>query len=126
MKLLHFHPSAGASGDMIMASLLDLGADLHAVRQAVESVGCCPEEERHHGPPGCCDLGQELPVFERCATRKALKNAVRVLTYPGGGGRAGAWRRNGAGPLHRGGALDRGKALYLGNGETVPGCKYRG
>lgn len=40
MKALLFDPSAGASGDMIMATLLDLGADLNAVREAVESVGC--------------------------------------------------------------------------------------
>lgn len=46
MKLLLIHPSAGASGDMIMASLLDLGADLQAVRQAVESVGCQLEVSR--------------------------------------------------------------------------------
>jgi pyridinium-3,5-bisthiocarboxylic acid mononucleotide nickel chelatase len=46
MKALLFDPSAGASGDMIMASLLDLGADLDAVRQAVESVGCRLEVSR--------------------------------------------------------------------------------
>lgn len=46
MKVLLFDPSAGASGDMIMASLLDLGADLDAVRGAVESVGCGLEVSR--------------------------------------------------------------------------------
>ena len=46
MKLLLIHPSAGASGDMIMASLLDLGADLQAMRKAVESVGCRLEVSR--------------------------------------------------------------------------------
>lgn len=46
MKALLFDPSAGASGDMIMASLLDLGADRQAVRQAVESVGCRLEVSR--------------------------------------------------------------------------------
>jgi pyridinium-3,5-bisthiocarboxylic acid mononucleotide nickel chelatase len=46
MKALFFDPSAGASGDMIMASLLDLGADFDAVRQAVESVGCRLEVSR--------------------------------------------------------------------------------
>jgi pyridinium-3,5-bisthiocarboxylic acid mononucleotide nickel chelatase len=40
MSVLLFDPSAGAAGDMIMAALLDLGADLDVVRQAVESVGC--------------------------------------------------------------------------------------
>ena len=51
MRLLLFDPTSGASGDMIMASLLDLGADPDAVRAAVESVGCGLEisrEERHH------------------------------------------------------------------------------
>jgi uncharacterized protein (TIGR00299 family) protein len=46
MKVLLFDPSAGASGDMIMASLLDLGADLDAVRRAVESTGCTLEVSR--------------------------------------------------------------------------------
>lgn len=40
MKALLFDPCAGASGDMIMGCLLDIGADLNAVREAVESVGC--------------------------------------------------------------------------------------
>lgn len=51
MFALLFDPSAGAAGDMIMASLLDLGADVDVVRQAVESVGCKLEvtrEERSH------------------------------------------------------------------------------
>ena len=43
MKVLLFDPCAGASGDMIMASLLDIGADIDAVRGAVESVGCTLE-----------------------------------------------------------------------------------
>ena len=46
MKVLLFDPCAGASGDMIMASLLDLGANLDVVRQAVESVGCRLEVSR--------------------------------------------------------------------------------
>jgi uncharacterized protein (TIGR00299 family) protein len=51
MKVLLFDPAAGASGDMIMASLLDLGADGDAVCKAVESVGCRLEvsrEEKSH------------------------------------------------------------------------------
>ena len=46
MKVLLFDPCAGASGDMIMASLLDLGADVDVVRRAVESVGCALEVSR--------------------------------------------------------------------------------
>ncbi len=51
MKVLLFDPSSGASGDMIMACLLDLGADPDMVRKAVESVGCGLEisrDEKHH------------------------------------------------------------------------------
>jgi pyridinium-3,5-bisthiocarboxylic acid mononucleotide nickel chelatase len=51
MKALLFDPSAGASGDMIMGCLLDMGAQADAVQEAVESVGCKLEisrEERGH------------------------------------------------------------------------------
>jgi uncharacterized protein (TIGR00299 family) protein len=51
MKALLLDPYAGASGDMIMGCLLDLGADPEAVTAAVESVGCRLEvtsEERGH------------------------------------------------------------------------------
>lgn len=51
MKVLLFDPCAGASGDMIMASLLDLGADPDSVREAVQSVGCkldVSREEKSH------------------------------------------------------------------------------
>ncbi|MHC1631507.1 MAG: nickel pincer cofactor biosynthesis protein LarC [Methanotrichaceae archaeon] len=40
MKVLLFDPRSGASGDMIMGCLLDLGADPERVREAVESVDC--------------------------------------------------------------------------------------
>jgi uncharacterized protein (TIGR00299 family) protein len=51
MKALLFDPYSGASGDMIMGSLLDIGADSAAVREAVESVGCrleISDESRSH------------------------------------------------------------------------------
>ncbi len=51
MRVLLFDPSSGASGDMIMACLLDLGADPDLVSKAVESVGCGLEifrDEKHH------------------------------------------------------------------------------
>ena len=40
MRALIFDPFCGASGDMIMATLLDLGADASVVVEAVESVDC--------------------------------------------------------------------------------------
>ncbi|RLG33579.1 TIGR00299 family protein, partial [Methanosarcinales archaeon] len=38
MKCLLFNPFSGASGDMILASLIDLGADPEAVRGAVSAI----------------------------------------------------------------------------------------
>ncbi len=46
MKALLFDPYSGASGDMIMGCLLDLGADTGTVHEAVESVGCRLEISR--------------------------------------------------------------------------------
>ena len=51
MKALLFDPYAGASGDMIIGCLLDLGADPASVRSAVESLGCSLEitkEQKSH------------------------------------------------------------------------------
>lgn len=51
MKALFFDPYAGASGDMTIGCLLDLGADPAPVRAAVASLGCrieiCKEEKGH-------------------------------------------------------------------------------
>ena len=38
MQALIFDPFSGASGDMIIASLIDLGADASLVREAMESA----------------------------------------------------------------------------------------
>ncbi len=46
MLALLFDPYFGASGDMIMGCLLDLGADISIVSDAVESVGCRLEVAR--------------------------------------------------------------------------------
>ena len=105
IKVLLFHPSAAASGDMIMASLLDLGADLQAVRKAVESVGWRLEVSRQERSSimarrAAVTSDRSFQSSRRCANKKALKNAVRVLhIWPGR--RAGAWRS--CGPLPRGG-----------------------
>ncbi|MDH7596369.1 MAG: nickel pincer cofactor biosynthesis protein LarC [Methanothrix sp.] len=40
MRALLFDPYCGASGDMILGALMDLGADGESIRSAVESVGC--------------------------------------------------------------------------------------
>ena len=92
MKLLLIHPSAGASGDMIMASLLDLGADLQAVRQAVESVGCRLEVSRQERSSimACraivtsdkrfCSLSQAQSILQASSLKgSALENALRAL-----------------------------------------------
>ncbi|MFB3764062.1 MAG: nickel pincer cofactor biosynthesis protein LarC [Methanotrichaceae archaeon] len=46
MLALLFDPYSGASGDMIMGCLLDLGADKSIVHEAVRSVGCKLEISR--------------------------------------------------------------------------------
>lgn len=51
MKVLLFDPFAGASGDMTIGCLLDLGADPVVVRVAIESLGCKLEiakEQKSH------------------------------------------------------------------------------
>jgi pyridinium-3,5-bisthiocarboxylic acid mononucleotide nickel chelatase len=51
MKVLLFDPFAGASGDMTIGCLLDLGADPVVVREAIESLGCKLEiskEQKSH------------------------------------------------------------------------------
>ena len=39
MRTVHFDPSSGAAGDMVVGALLDAGASLEAVREAVLSTG---------------------------------------------------------------------------------------
>jgi uncharacterized protein (TIGR00299 family) protein len=51
MKALLFDPFAGASGDMTIGCLLDLGADPSMVKAAIESLGCHLEirkEQKSH------------------------------------------------------------------------------
>lgn len=51
MKILLFDPFAGASGDMTIGCLLDVGADPVVVREAIESLGCKLEifkEQKSH------------------------------------------------------------------------------
>ena len=92
MKALLFDPSAGAAGDMIMATLLDLGADPAAVRQAVESVGCRLEisrEERSHimatrakvvSDRRYQSLEEAVSILQgSCLEGKALENALSAL-----------------------------------------------
>jgi len=40
MKILAFEPFSGASGDMLTACLIDLGADVSAVRENMEAAAC--------------------------------------------------------------------------------------
>lgn len=92
MKVLFFDPSAGASGDMIMASLLDIGADLESVREAVESVGCRLEVsrvERSHimacraqviSDRRFHSLAEAVSILQASSlTGKALKNALFAM-----------------------------------------------
>jgi len=92
MRVLLFHPSAGASGDMIMASLLDLGADIQAVRRAVESVGCRLELSRQErrGIMACRaavtsdrrfqSLAEAESILQASSlSGKALEDALRAL-----------------------------------------------
>lgn len=92
MKALLLDPYCGASGDTIMASLLDLGADANAVREAVESVGCGLEishEDRGHiratrarviAGGRYHDLGEALSILKGSSlSGAALERALRAL-----------------------------------------------
>jgi uncharacterized protein (TIGR00299 family) protein len=92
MKVLLFDPAAGASGDMIMASLLDLGADQDAVRKAVESVGCQLEvtiQEKSHimacrarviSDRGFHSLSEAVSILKNSTLHgKALQDALSAL-----------------------------------------------
>jgi uncharacterized protein (TIGR00299 family) protein len=92
MKALLFDPCAGASGDMIMAALLDLGADPDAIRRAVESVGCTLEvtrQEKGHimatkagviSERRYQSLGEAVSILKASSLQgQALKNALSAL-----------------------------------------------
>ena len=93
MRVLLFDPSSGASGDMIMACLLDLGADPEMVRAAVESVGCSLEisrDEKHHieaarvrvqaGGKRYKTLAEARSILERSRlSPSALDRALRIM-----------------------------------------------
>lgn len=92
MKALLLDPYSGASGDMIMGCLLDLGADANAVREAVESVGCRLEisrEERGHIQTTRArviangryrNLGEALTILKGSSlSGKALEQALQAV-----------------------------------------------
>lgn len=92
MKSLLFDPYSGASGDMIMGCLLDLGADAKEVRRAVESVGCRLEIsriEKSHIAASKADiistdrfsnLDEAISILNGSSMHgKALENALRAL-----------------------------------------------
>lgn len=92
MRSLLFDPYSGASGDMIMGCLLDLGADAKEVRRAVESVGCRLEisriEKSHIAATKAnivstdrfSNLAEAISILNGSSMRgKALENALRAL-----------------------------------------------
>ncbi|ABK14910.1 MAG: nickel pincer cofactor biosynthesis protein LarC [Methanothrix sp.] len=92
MRALLFDPYCGASGDMILGALIDLGADLEYVRSAVESVGCRLEvNERRFdhirairvkviSDKSFRSLGGAIDILKASAlTSRALERALRIL-----------------------------------------------
>jgi uncharacterized protein (TIGR00299 family) protein len=93
MRVLLFDPSSGASGDMIMACLLDLDASSDVVKAAVESVGCGLEisrDEKHHigaarvkvqaGGKRYKTLTEARSILDRSSlSPSALKRAKRIM-----------------------------------------------
>lgn len=92
MRVLLFDPFSGASGDMIMACLLDLGADPCKVIEAVESVGCkieISEVERGHIQARSASITSDrrfkslkdarMILGEASLAPAALKTANRIL-----------------------------------------------
>lgn len=92
MRALLFDPYCGASGDMILGALIDLGAGLEYVRSAVESVGCRLEvNERRFdhiralrvkvlSDKSFRSLGEAIDIMKASAlTSRALERALRIL-----------------------------------------------
>jgi uncharacterized protein (TIGR00299 family) protein len=92
MKHLLFDPYCGASGDMILGCLLDLGADAEAVGEAVESVGCKVEIDKvrkNHisatrarviSDRRCCSLEEARSILQGSRIKdKALERAQGAL-----------------------------------------------
>ncbi|MCQ8903541.1 MAG: nickel pincer cofactor biosynthesis protein LarC [Methanothrix sp.] len=92
MRALLFDPYCGASGDMILGALLDLGAEFDAVRSAVESVGCGLEvnESRFDhiralrvkviSDKSFRSLGEAMDILKASTlSSRALERALRIL-----------------------------------------------
>lgn len=92
MRALLFDPYCGASGDMILGALVDLGADIESVRSAVESVGCRLEvNERRFdhiravrvrilSDRSFRSLGEAIDILKASTlSSRALERALRIL-----------------------------------------------
>jgi uncharacterized protein (TIGR00299 family) protein len=93
MKALLFDPFSGASGDMTMACLLDLGADPLVVSSAVSSVGCTlliskAESGHIQATRAVVSAGRSFKKVEEAQSilegsslsKAALKRAERILS----------------------------------------------
>ena len=79
MRVLHFDPFAGASGDMILGALIDVSADADATTRALEAelgvlmpfgVRLLRERLVRHGITGTritVEVGEESPPRRRLA-----------------------------------------------------------
>ena len=117
MRICHFDPFSGISGDMTVGALLDAGADPEALFAALDSLGTGAtfdsrsEASRHHRHqiPRPCSGHKEAPPpapYSRMITRSSCQSRERESRWPfpqagrgGGDGPRGADRE---GPLSRG------------------------
>ncbi|MGZ4863632.1 MAG: nickel pincer cofactor biosynthesis protein LarC [Halobacteriota archaeon] len=77
MTILAFQPFSGASGDMIVGSLIDLGADASTIQESMEAAANVEVEIHKVMKSGICATQVNVVAEENPLTYRELINALR-------------------------------------------------